>query len=172
MISSHAAQGISSNVTFSVIVNIAGKRGLALVDSGSTDTFMDYTFASKRSCPIISTASKQLKVAAGGFLDSIAFIHSTVYQIQNITFCNAFTLLELKGYEIIIGCGWIKQHNPIGLDLRPDSRQLTIHKDGKATMVFHDFTTSKHPSLIHTVQMEKLYRNVILGYVVHVNFIQ
>jgi hypothetical protein len=47
MISSYAANGTTSTVTFSVVVFIGGKRGIALIDSGSTDTFMDYTFSSK-----------------------------------------------------------------------------------------------------------------------------
>jgi hypothetical protein len=37
-----------------------------------------------------------------------------------------FKLLQLKGYDVILGCDWIKAHNPIGLDLRADSRLLII----------------------------------------------
>jgi hypothetical protein len=47
MISTHAATGASSAATFSLMVHIAGKRGIALVDSGSTDTFLVYSFASQ-----------------------------------------------------------------------------------------------------------------------------
>jgi uncharacterized membrane protein YjjP (DUF1212 family) len=60
MISSYATHGTSSTTTFDIIVSIGGKRGLALVDSGSTNTFIDYTFASKICCNIVSTTSKQV----------------------------------------------------------------------------------------------------------------
>jgi hypothetical protein len=50
VISSHAMNDTSSTAAFSLVVSIAGKRGVALVDSGSTYTFMDYSFASQLSC--------------------------------------------------------------------------------------------------------------------------
>jgi hypothetical protein len=46
LISAHATNGTFYPTTFSVVVTIGGKSGIALVDSGSTDTFMDYSFAS------------------------------------------------------------------------------------------------------------------------------
>jgi hypothetical protein len=42
MIFSHAARGTTTAATFSLIVSMGGKQGVALVDGGSTDTFMDY----------------------------------------------------------------------------------------------------------------------------------
>jgi hypothetical protein len=126
MIFSHAAKGTTSAATFSVIVNIGGRRGIALVDSGSTDTFIYYTFASKLFCHIKSSTTQTVKVAGGGYLDTPAYINSTPYQIQHEQFSNDFKLLQLKGHAIIFGCDWIKQHNPIGLDLRDNFRNLTI----------------------------------------------
>jgi hypothetical protein len=52
LISSHVVNGTSSSTTFSLLVIIGGKKGVALVDSGSTHTFIDYTFAIKTSCSI------------------------------------------------------------------------------------------------------------------------
>jgi hypothetical protein len=65
MISAHAVKGTSSTSTFSLLVNIGGQKGDALVDSGSTDSFIDYTFASKTNCSILSTTSMKVKVARG-----------------------------------------------------------------------------------------------------------
>jgi hypothetical protein len=48
LISSNAVNGTSSTTTFSLLVLIRGKRGVALVDSGSTHTFIDYTFATRQ----------------------------------------------------------------------------------------------------------------------------
>jgi hypothetical protein len=66
LISSHAAKGTSSASTFSAILLIGGKKGVALVDNGSTDTFMDYTFASKLNCAIHSALPPKVAVARGG----------------------------------------------------------------------------------------------------------
>jgi hypothetical protein len=118
------------------LVLIGGKQGVALVDSGSTDSFIDYTFASKIRCAIVSTAPLKVKVAGGGYLDTSATTTPTPYIIQQWRVCGKFKLLQLKGYDVIFGCDWIKTHSPISLDLRDSSRQLSIIKDGKLEVVF------------------------------------
>jgi hypothetical protein len=104
MISTHAAHGTSFAATFSVVVTIGGKRGVSLVDSGSTDTFLDYSFASQSQAPIISTQSRTVKVAGGGTLNSNATTRLVPYSIQRENFTHEFKLLQLKGYDIIFGC--------------------------------------------------------------------
>uniref|UniRef100_A0A0A9AN26 Retrotransposon gag domain-containing protein n=1 Tax=Arundo donax TaxID=35708 RepID=A0A0A9AN26_ARUDO len=92
MIFAQAAEGISSTTTFSLIVYIGGKR-VALIDSGSTDTFMDSVFANKTSCSIITTNPQKVKVAGGGFLESGSEILNCNYKIQKEHFNNGFKLL-------------------------------------------------------------------------------
>jgi hypothetical protein len=95
MISTHAANGTSSVATFSVLVVLGGKRGIALIDSGSTDTFMDYAFATKANCAIQTTTTRKVRVARGGHLDTNAITAVTTYSIQSEVF--RFRLLPLKG---------------------------------------------------------------------------
>jgi hypothetical protein len=56
LISSQAVNGTSSVTTLSLLVFIGGRKGVALVDSGSTHTFMDYSFATN-TCYIIFSIS-------------------------------------------------------------------------------------------------------------------
>jgi hypothetical protein len=65
LISAHATHGTSSTAIFSLIVTVGGKRGVTLVDSGSTGSFMDYTFASQISCPIKTTTSRKVRLLVG-----------------------------------------------------------------------------------------------------------
>jgi hypothetical protein len=81
LISTHAITSTSSAATFSLVVNIGGKRGVALVDSGSTDTLLDYSFARQSQLPIISTVSRHVKVAGGGTLDTNAITGMVSYTI-------------------------------------------------------------------------------------------
>jgi hypothetical protein len=104
MISSHAANGTSSAATFSLIISFRGRRGIALVDNGSTGSFLDYTFASKCNCNILSAATHKVRVTGGGYLESNATTSPTPYFIQNEDFSNSFKLLQLKGYDLILGC--------------------------------------------------------------------
>jgi hypothetical protein len=82
-LSANAAQGTSSATTFSVTLCLGGKRGLALIDSGSTDSFLDYTFASKAKCSVMQTKSQKVKIAGGGYLDTDAITVDTTYFIQH-----------------------------------------------------------------------------------------
>jgi hypothetical protein len=186
LISSHAALGTSSAATFSVIVHIGGKRGIALIDSGSIDTFLDYTFASKLTCPIEFCSVQKVKVARGGYLHTYAhiptagggYLHTsahiptTTYFIHQEQFTNGFKLLQLKGHDMILGCDWIKSHNPIGHDLRDAYRSLTIQKNGSKKVTFSDFTSPLSQYHITTHQLEKIYRAENMGYVILINAIQ
>jgi hypothetical protein len=75
-----------------------------LIDSGSTDNFMDYTFGSQASCPIIATMSRTVKIAGGDSLTSDVVSGLISYTIQKEEFTNEFKLLQLNGYEMIFGC--------------------------------------------------------------------
>jgi hypothetical protein len=66
MILTHAAKGSSSPATFSTLIQIGGITGVALIDSGSTDSFIDYTFTSKSICSIVTATPMKVKVAWGG----------------------------------------------------------------------------------------------------------
>jgi hypothetical protein len=72
MLSSHATHGTTSVATFSIIISIGGQRGLTLVDSENTDSFLDYTFVSKGTYNIIATTAKTVKVVGGGQLETSA----------------------------------------------------------------------------------------------------
>jgi hypothetical protein len=48
--------------------------------------------------------------------------------------------LQLKSYDVILGCDWIKQHSPIGIGVTDSSKQLIIMKEGHKQVIFKDFT--------------------------------
>jgi hypothetical protein len=171
MISSHAAQGTYSIATFSLLVNIGGRKGIALVDSGSTDTFIDYT-ACKTNCIMSSIASRKVKIAGGGHLEFAGIVTSTPYFIQNTSFSNEFKLLQLQGHDMILGCDWIRKHSPIGLDLRETSRQLIIQKDGLHQVTFTDFTSPTPRPHIKAAKLEKICRSFNQGYIIQINLMQ
>jgi hypothetical protein len=91
-----------------------------------------------------------------------------VYFIQSHHFSSQSRLLKLKGYDAILGCDWIKAHNPICLDLRGNSRQLTIYKEGQDQAVFHDFTTPPPQPFNNSAKLEKLCRTDTIRYVIQI----
>lgn len=127
-ISLQAAKGNSSTNTFTLRINIGGKRALALVDTGSTHTFMDLKFSTKIHCHTISTLEKVL-VAGGGELHTGSHTTDMEYTVQGHKFRNAFKIIPLKGYDIILGGDWMLTHSPVTFDY--EKRHVKIKREGK-----------------------------------------
>lgn len=102
-ISFNAAEGTSGPNTFSLIVDIAGKKATTLFDSGSSDTFMSSDFAVKCNCYQQPMQPRKVTVAGGGKLISTSKVPEIDFKVQGSTFCSAFKVLELASYDIILG---------------------------------------------------------------------
>lgn len=78
-ISAHAVSGQVTAGTFSVKVTVGGQTGIALIDTGSSSTFIDLSFAVKTTCHIQKRNSAKIAVAGGGQLTSGAIIADTAF---------------------------------------------------------------------------------------------
>lgn len=81
-ISLQAVQGKTSKSTFTLSVNIGGKKATALVDTGSTHTFIDLKFTTKINCKTTSNTLETVLVAGGGELKTGAHVNELQYTIQ------------------------------------------------------------------------------------------
>ena len=79
-ISAQAMRSDNSN-TISILVNIGGKQGIALVDSGSNSTFISLQFALQTSCTILKDATRAVTVAGGGILWSGSYVPTTTFTV-------------------------------------------------------------------------------------------
>lgn len=55
-ISIQAVQGVTKVTTYTLLVSMGGKKVVALLDSGSSHTFMDLRFAINASCKIMNNS--------------------------------------------------------------------------------------------------------------------
>lgn len=100
----HTIHGTSSEAsTFTLRVKIGECYTTALVDSGSTTTFMIPEVALLSGCKISNHLPIQVAIANGGLLASEAICHDCSYNIQGKVYISDFRLLCLKGYNIILG---------------------------------------------------------------------
>lgn len=152
-ISKQAATGTRTIATF-LVLHVKGRRAIALVDSGSTHSFMDATFASKASCEITELPLQTVLIAGGGELFSGGMVKNCPYKVGKESFSNQFQLLELQTYDVILGCDWIFQHSPIGLDLK--ARILTITKDGTDLVHFSDYTQLTDKCQVSALKLKRI----------------
>lgn len=168
-ISTHAAEGTSGANTFSLIIEIAGKRATTLFDSGSPDTFMSKAFAIKSNCHQQPILPRKVTVAGGGKLLSMSQVPVMDFKVQGHTFCSKFKVLDLVAYDIILGADWIYQYSPICLDLV--ERLLVLTKNGQPITLF-DHTIPKKRCLLSAAKMEKLLQKGVMGYILKVQEVE
>uniref|UniRef100_A0A453T4P9 Retrotransposon gag domain-containing protein n=1 Tax=Aegilops tauschii subsp. strangulata TaxID=200361 RepID=A0A453T4P9_AEGTS len=111
-ISAQAMQSDNVN-TISILVQIGGKQGIALVDSGSNSTFISLKFALTTSCTILKDTTRAVTVAGGGTLWSGSYIPSTTFTAGHTKFQQQFRVLDLPGHDMVLGSDWMDKHNPV-----------------------------------------------------------
>lgn len=160
--SCHATEGTEGPATFALKLLINGKQAIALVDSGSSDTFMSSTFAASSNCYQKPMAPKKVTVAGGGTLVTANIISQTNFHIQGKTFSSTFKVLDLTSYDVILGADWICKYSPICLDLV--ERILVVTKNG-APITLYDYTIPKKKCLISAMKLEKMLKKGVMGYI-------
>lgn len=136
-LSMHALTGTSSLArTFTLTVKIGNTSAVALVDSGSDVSFINAKFALKHNLSI--TQIDPVKVAAANGTEMLSSTACTAcpYSIQDHQFSSDLRLLEVQGFDVVLGAEWIYTHSPVGLDLK--KREFSITKDGKELITFKE----------------------------------
>jgi hypothetical protein len=99
--------GMPGEGTLSVQMMIAGKQTMALIYTGSTDTFLDNDFVKASGFQTTPIRPQTVKVAGGGELACTHIVSQCSYKLQNIEFTNDFHVPPLKGYDIILGANCV-----------------------------------------------------------------
>lgn len=86
---------------------------LLLVDSGSTHTFVNSSFAERAGCTIQETAPVTVKVANGETLQSTQQVSQLTWWCQGHTFSTDMRLLELGAYDAVLGVDWLARYSPM-----------------------------------------------------------
>ena len=161
-ISMHAVMGINiPKHTFTLSVQIGNQVAIALVDSGSTATFMTPEFAAKANCKLTASPPLKVIVADGGLLYTEFTCHNCTYSIQNTEFISDFRVLKLKGYDIILGADWIYHHSPVELDYKRLTLKATTVTGQRVTFLDESLPNSPHiPTSTHLL---KLLQDAVCG---------
>lgn len=120
------------------MVKLGTTTTTALVDTGSDASFISPKFAMKANCTTMLAPIVKVTAANGKVLTSDIICNDCFYSIQGHQFISNFRLLEVQGYDIILGADWIYSHSPIALNLK--TRKFSITKEGKEHVTFLDET--------------------------------
>ncbi|KAJ4755941.1 polyprotein [Rhynchospora pubera] len=88
----------------------------ALVDSGSTHSFVNPDVVHSKSFKIAKTAPMAVVVANGNKMLTDAECKGLKFSIQGKEFIKDMRLLNIKGYDIILGLDWLTERGPMLVD--------------------------------------------------------
>lgn len=135
----HAVMGIGiTKNTFTANVKLGNILATALIDSGSSATFISSEIAAQLYEKPVTGKKLKVQVANGGVLWSQHTCYNCAYFIQGEKFTGDFKVLQLSGHDIILGADWLRQFSPVKLDYIRMLMRIT--KDQGQHVVFKDET--------------------------------
>jgi hypothetical protein len=111
-ISLNALSGLPTGQTMRLGVAMRNQALIALVDSGSTHCFMAEHMARRLDLCHVSTAGMIVGVA-NGELPCVRVCLALSFTIHDEVFCMDFFVIALEGYEVVLGCNWLRTLGPI-----------------------------------------------------------
>ncbi|KAJ1700090.1 hypothetical protein LUZ63_008602 [Rhynchospora breviuscula] len=112
---------------------IQHKPVIALLDSGSTHSFIHPSIVSCLQLTTLPATSMIVKTASGSKLISDSKCDGLQFQLQNHTLEGNLRVLEVQGYDIILGMDWIAKMGPMVIDC--DKGLVQLSKEGQVIML-------------------------------------
>jgi hypothetical protein len=140
---------------------------VALVDTGNSGTFIDTKFALIAGCKVSTARTINVIVANGAELKGKASCTNCQYTVQGYKFKNDFRLLQLKGYDIILGTDWMLTHKPVKWDFRTQALKIRFY--GLQKVVFTHESLSLECTVISSETVDKALSQAGLGAIIYAN---
>lgn len=125
-ISQHAIWGTESPKSLRLRGWVQGYELLMLVDSGSTHSFMDADIGLKLSGVKNLRQKLTVKLADGGTLSCSHEIANCRWWMQGHNFISNFRLLNLGGYDVLLGMDWLEQFSPMQVNWIDKWMEITV----------------------------------------------
>jgi hypothetical protein len=112
-VSLHALTGLCGSNTMQLLLHVNGKQLRALVDSGSTHSFIHEGVVHALGLDIMRRPGLSIKVANGERLQSYGVCKNTPVDIHGKIFKIDCYTLPLEGFDVILGVHWLKSLGPV-----------------------------------------------------------
>ncbi|CAA0831880.1 Unknown protein [Striga hermonthica] len=126
----HAVAGVPVSTTIQLPVSLAATSFIALVDSGSTHSFIGEAAARNTGLPVDSRPRLTAMVANGERVACPGVLRQAPVVIHGITFTVDLFVMPLAGYDVVLGTNWMAMLGPIIWDLA--ARTMAFHHAGRA----------------------------------------
>jgi hypothetical protein len=108
---------------------VKNKVMLALLDSGSSHSFVNSDFVKQAGLDTVATTPKTVRLANGEILVFDKMVHNLEWWCQGHTLVGNMILLDLGAYDAILGYDWLKVHSP--MNYHWENRTIEFQRKGK-----------------------------------------
>lgn len=113
LLSVQALAGTSSANSLQLRALVGNHVVLILVDSGSSHSFINADLCHRLQLPLVSCDPATVKIADGTLLTCSAQVPAFTWWIQGYTFVSSIKVLDLGGYDAVLGMDWLSQYSPM-----------------------------------------------------------
>ncbi|KAJ3689395.1 hypothetical protein LUZ61_018559 [Rhynchospora tenuis] len=120
----------ASNLQTLKFKGLLGKTPICvLIDTGSTHSFINPDLIDSDKWPISTTSPLSVKIADGTAMTTTTMCQHLPFTLQNYALAGSVRLLNIQGYDLILGMDWLSQHGPMMIDW--DTGKLQLHNHGQ-----------------------------------------
>jgi hypothetical protein len=133
-LSLNAMAGSESSNCLRLRALVGNQVMLILVDSGSSNSFINANMLNRIQCEVKDAPSIPVKVANGQYMYTNKIVPALTWWSHGATFTTPMRVLDLGGYDAILGIDWLKLHSPMVTDWEKKflsfpyrGKQVTLH---------------------------------------------
>ncbi|KAJ3703306.1 hypothetical protein LUZ61_007011 [Rhynchospora tenuis] len=123
-ISMCSPQGLSGSQTLKFKGFVHQISVLVLIDSGSTHSFIHPSIVHINNIPTVPSLPMIVTTSSGSKLLSDLKCQPLTFELQSHQFKGEFRILEVQGYDLILGMDWVAQVGPLVIDCVKGTVQL------------------------------------------------
>jgi hypothetical protein len=133
-LSLNALAGLESSNCLRLRAMVGNQVMIILVDSGSNSSFINTHMLPRIQCEITDVPPIPVKLANGEFIYTSKMVPELTWWSHGATFTTPMRVLDMGGYDAILGIDWLKRHSPMVTDWEKKflsfpykGQQVTLH---------------------------------------------
>ncbi|KAJ3688355.1 hypothetical protein LUZ61_017519 [Rhynchospora tenuis] len=95
-----------------------------LIDTGSTHSFINPSLIDSHKWQVVTTDPLHVRIANGAAMTTSTKCEGLLFTLQNHELSGNVRLLNIQGYDLILGMDWLSLHSPMTIDWAAGQLQL------------------------------------------------
>jgi hypothetical protein len=132
-LSYYTVEGIQGHKTMRLQGLVQDQALLILIDSSSSSTFVSSVMIAKLQLPTTAITPVHVTIADGTSMTCDTMVQQLKWWVQGHTFTSDARVLQLKGYDMILGADWLATHSPMYIHWQKKKMRFT-HQGARITL--------------------------------------